>query len=115
MDRFIGKVIKPPAGAFLTGPMVTGEPSPPTEFNWQGRTYHLKTIVRRWKEHAPCRNGSGERYLRRHWYRVETREGPVMTLYFDRQPRPGRKPTERWCLYTTATDEQPEGWGHAAV
>jgi hypothetical protein len=55
-----------------------------------------------WRSYGDDRGRSGgERYLRKHWYRIETVCGKVMTLYFDRQPRRGRGPTKgRWTLYS---------------
>ena len=51
-------------------------------------------------------------YLRRHWYRIETTNGDVMTLYFNRQPRRGRGPVKgRWTLYSwrQQDNEQTDG------
>jgi hypothetical protein len=43
------------------------------------------------------RHGSGERYVRKHWYRVKTTEGPEMKIYFERQRRSSGG--SRWRLY----------------
>ena len=32
-------------------------------------------------------SGSREQYLRKHWFKIRTKDHQVMTLYFDRQAR----------------------------
>ena len=46
-----------------------------------------------------CKHGSGESYVRKHWFEVETTTGRKAVLYFERQPR-GRNKTARWWLYS---------------
>jgi hypothetical protein len=38
-------------------------------------------------------------YVRKHWYEVATASDGTMKIYFDRQPRGGRK-TPRWWLFS---------------
>ena len=78
--------------------MAMGEPGLPREFFWRGRTLRILEVRRRWKETGPCRHGSGERYVRKHWYEVVTDADGVMKIYFERQPRGGPK-SARWWLY----------------
>ena len=46
-----------------------------------------------------CRHGSHEMYDRKHWYEVVTVSDGIMKLYFDRQPRGGKK-EPRWWLFS---------------
>jgi len=79
--------------------MAIGEPGLPGEFLWRGRTVRIVEVLRSWKETGPCRHGSGEQYVRKHWYEVVTASDGVMKIYFERQPRGGRK-SARWWIYS---------------
>jgi SAM-dependent methyltransferase len=99
-DQFISEAITPDAGSFGL-PAVAGEPALPRRFAWRQRTYEVREVVRAWKEHEPDRtHGSGELYLRKHWFEVRVDDGSVMKLYFQRQPASGRAAKVRWWLYT---------------
>jgi hypothetical protein len=80
--------------------MTRGEPGLPQCFTWRDKEYHIAEVLEAWKEDGPCRSGSTEMYLRKHWFRIATKEGPEMTLYFQRQPHSQRKSKARWWLYT---------------
>ena len=110
-EEFIGEAILPVPGSGDAATASRGEPGVPHEFDWRGRRYRLAGIVRAWKTSGPCRHGSGEMYLRRHWYRVLTDPPAIMTLYCDRQSRLPRRPKARWWLYTIepATDPGTPG------
>ncbi len=80
-----------------------------------GRPYNLgeaygraAAVLEAWKEDGPCRHGSGEMYLRKHWFKILTEQGPQMTIYFDRQARSKRQSKARWWLYTIER-ERPLG------
>jgi phosphoribosylglycinamide formyltransferase-1 len=60
-------------------------------------------VLDTWKTTSACRHGSGERYVRKHWARIRTADGTVMTLYFERQARSRRELKTRWWLYTIDT------------
>jgi hypothetical protein len=119
-EQFVSEAIEPVGATFDTGRMARGEPGLPGEFIWRGRTVRIVKVLRSWKETGPCRNGSDEQYVRKHWYEVATaspltppstrgREGSVrgvMKIYFERQPR-GRHKTQRWWLFSLC--EEPTG------
>jgi hypothetical protein len=44
-------------------------------------------------------HGSGEQYVRKHWYLVEDSFGRELEIYFDRQARGPRTKT-RWTLFS---------------
>jgi len=98
-EEFIGESITPVAGTFETAAMARGEPAVPGQFTWRGRRYSTAEVLEAWKETGPCRTGGAEQYLRKHWYRVRTDDGLVMTLYFERQPRSRSRSKARWWLY----------------
>ena len=102
-QRFIGASIQPVEGTIDPTRMSAGEPGLPREFRWQARTFRIERVLQTWRETGPCHHGSGEKYLRKHWFEVVTEAGETMKIYFERQPRPGRK-SGRWRLYTI---EQP--------
>lgn len=77
-----------------------GEPALPLRFRWRRQTHEIATVLRRWKEYNADRtHGSGERYLRRHWFEVYLADGTQWTLYFLRQPGSRRTAKFRWWLY----------------
>ena len=110
-ETFVGEELIPVAGTFATGGMTRREPGLPERFTWRGREYRIVGLSGKWKSDGPCRNGSDEKYLRRHWFRVVTDPAAVMTIYFDRQPKDRGKPRARWWIYTVSeadeSDDQP--------
>ena len=105
-EEFVSEQIKPVAGTFDPAAMTRGEPGLPQRFVWRDTEYTLAAVLEVWKEDGPCRQGSGERYLRKHWFKVLTEQGPRMTIYFDRQARSNRQPKARWWLYTIDRGER---------
>ena len=106
-ETFVGQPITPADVSFAASPMALGEPGLPRKFSWQGRAFSVTEILEQWKETGDCRHGSGERYVRKHWYRIRTTEDLEMTIYFERQARSRGKPrgASRWRLYTLRTTE----------
>jgi hypothetical protein len=100
MDEFVSEPITPLPGAFDTHAMAAGLPGLPAGFTWRGQAYEVAQVVQRWKKSAPegGRPG-GERYLRRHYFRLCMRDGTDWVVYFMRQaPRSGAIKA-RWFLY----------------
>ncbi len=99
-ERFVSKPIDP----LLNGEDAImgdgGEPVLPRRFGWNDHIHEVDAVLDRWRTYGACRHGSGEQYLRRHWFKVRTADGATMTLYFDRQPRRQGKKNQRWWLYT---------------
>ena len=69
----------------------------------------MAALLEKWKETGRCRNGSAERYVRKHWFRIRTTGGLEMKIFFERQARSARERKQRWWLYTVDTpeDNQP--------
>jgi phosphoribosylglycinamide formyltransferase-1 len=99
--EFVGEALKPVAGAADAAGMSRGEPGLPKRFTWRGREYHVTRLLKTWKTSGPCRNGSSEVYLRRHWYTIETDPPATLTIYCDRQAKDRRKPKARWWVFTS--------------
>ena len=98
-ERFISEAIVPVVATSDTSLMAQGGPGLPREFLWRGQPLAVKSIVRSWSDTGPCRNGSAEQYVRKHWFEVVTQNGETMKIYFDRQPRGGAK-APRWWLFS---------------
>jgi phosphoribosylglycinamide formyltransferase-1 len=98
-ERFVSEPIEPLGGSFDMARMAVGGPGLPRAFAWRGETLEIATVVRTWRETGPCRHGSPEVYVRKHWFEVTTCAGAVLRLYFDRQPRGGRG-AARWWLFS---------------
>jgi len=107
MDEFICDPLMPDRTTFDADRMAAGEPGLPSRFSWRGEEVRVHTVVHTWKETGCCHHGSGERYVNKHWYEVETDRG-TMKVYFERKARGGAGGA-RWWLFSiaparTATD-----------
>ena len=101
-EEFVSEEMTPVAGTADTAAMARGEPGLPGRFMWRGDEYGIAGVIEKWKTSSPCSHGSGEVYLRRHWYRILTDPPAVMTVYCQRQARNRRRPKARWWIYTVA-------------
>ena len=108
-EQFVGDRIRPVPGMLRTLGMTRREPGLPRRFTWRGEQVEVAEVLERWKQTGPCTSGSGERYVRKHWYRVRTTDGLVMKIYFERQARRGRQQMSRWWLYTVSAPAGTEG------
>ncbi len=99
-QEFICEEIKPIVGSGDAAGASTAEPGLPRWFTWRGTQYEVVGVIEKWKTSGPCRHGSDEMYLRRHWYTVQTTPHAIMTIYFDRQTRRGQNPRKRWWVYS---------------
>jgi len=97
-ETFVGEAIIPEDVSFAASPMATGKPGLPTQFSWKGNRFSIHQVLEEWKEAGDFRHGSGERYVRKHWYRIKTNDGQEMKLYFERQGRSSGG--SRWRLYS---------------
>lgn len=102
-EHFIGASIQPVDGTIDPARMSAGEPGLPREFRWKKQVIKIERVLRTWREMGDCHHGSGERYLRKHWFEVVTEAGERMKIYFERQAKAGQKKS-RWHLYTLADD-----------
>jgi phosphoribosylglycinamide formyltransferase-1 len=102
-ERFIGADLIPVTATSDTARMAAGEPGLPREFRWGDQTVTIVDVRRNWHDTGPCDHGSRERYVRKHWYEVETAAHGVMKIYFDRQPPHGRGKGSRWRLFSIVT------------
>ena len=99
-EEFVSEPITPVTGTFDAAPMTRGEPGLPSRFVWREQEYAVAGVLEAWKETGPCKSGSPEQYLRKHWFKVRTDDGLEMTIYFERQARTKRQGKKRWWLYT---------------
>ena len=98
-----------PVGDFDTAAMARGEPGLPSGFRWGKRTLEIAEVLERWKEHGDCKHGSGERYLRKHGYRLRTADGLILKIYFQRSFGRAQKASSRWWLQSV--EEEVESLG----
>ena len=99
-ERFVSEPIQPVVEAIDTAGMAVGEPGFPTRFVWRDTEYRVDELLEKWKETGPCTSGGGERYVRKHWFRLRTITGEEMKIYCERKPRSARQRKRRWWLYT---------------
>jgi hypothetical protein len=69
------------------------EPSLPTAFHWRNETLAIKSVRDRRRSTKVDR---GDTYLKRHWFDLETVDGRVITVYYDRAAKRGHP---HWWLY----------------
>ncbi|MCC7144959.1 MAG: hypothetical protein IT443_00785 [Phycisphaeraceae bacterium] len=123
-ELLVSEPLAPVAGSFDAQAMARGEPGLPGRFVWRGREYRVVEVLEEWKSSTP-EGGSGELYLRRHWFTVgvvrtevgessepategggtsEVSSGTLrMTIYCLRQTPRGsskRAAKARWWVYT---------------
>ena len=100
-DQFICEQLKPIGNDFDTAGMSRGEPGLPGGFQWRGENLEIVEVIESWKERVHEHHTSGEKYTRKHWYRIRTTSGVVMNIYFERKMRTSA--TARWWIYTIET------------
>jgi hypothetical protein len=101
-ETFVGEPIEPKPGSFDTGMMARGGPGLPRAFTWCGREYQVLGVMDSW--HTKERGHGMDReyhYVRRHYYRIKTTTGEIMTISFDRKPQ-GERGRQRWSLFSIA-------------
>lgn len=102
---FVSEPIVPLDSSFDVSGMARGEPGLPHRFRWKKRGFAVARVLDQWKGHGDCAHGSGERYVRRHDYRVETTDGAVLHVYFIRSfGRGSFRRNNRWWLHSIEKD-----------
>ena len=92
--------------------MARGQPGLPTGFTWRGRHYAIREVLQTWKQtEAEGHRPGGERYYRKHCFRIRTDSGETMTIYAVRHAKPGENPRRRWWLYTIDHEISPDRGG----
>ena len=107
-EQFVSEPIKPITEVVAARSFEIGAPLLPAQFIWRGRILCAREILEQWKETSPCKHGSGELYVRKHWFRLRTEEGEELKIYFERQPRASRssaKNSPRWWLFSLRAAE----------
>lgn len=101
-EKFIGEAIRPVEGTMDALAMSRGGPGLPAKFVWRTKEYTVAETLETWKETGDSREGPGEQYRRKHWFRIRTTDGRTMKLYFERRARSGNQRKSRWWLCTVA-------------
>jgi Domain of unknown function (DUF6504) len=98
-EDFISEAIQPVIETIDTSRMAAGEPGLPRQFRWRSQVIQIAQVLSTWRETGPCHHGSGEQYVRKHWFEVATDTGVKMKIYFERQSRSANK-KNRWWLFS---------------
>jgi hypothetical protein len=99
--EFVSEPIHPDRATFDAGAMSRGLTGLPAGFTWRDRHYIVAALLDSWKHSEPeGHRPGGERYYRKHYYRVVVDSGETMTLYSLRRVKTGEKPKQRWWLYS---------------
>lgn len=99
-EQFISEPLKPVTDSVDQRSFAIGAPLLPTEFLWRNRTLVVSHVCEQWKDTGPCRHGSGELYVRKHWFRLQLNTGEEIKVYFQRQPRSSGREKSRWWLFS---------------
>lgn len=103
-SAFVSEPLTPLEQSFDAARMAHGEPGMPRKFRWRRRTIEVAEVLETWKEYGDCTHGSGERYLRKHGYRIRTTDGLVLKIYFQRRyGKVQRKESSRWWVFSIET------------
>lgn len=89
----MSRPIAPAGNAFVT-PATGSEPPVPAAFVVEEQLLNVTLVARSWRS---TKSDRGDNYLKRHWFELETAEGPRLEVYFDREARRG---APQWWLYT---------------
>jgi len=84
MPIFVSEPITPLDASFDASGMARGEPGLPKKFRWRKRDWLVAEILESGKDYGGCAHGSGERYVRKHSYRIRTTDDWILNLYFQR-------------------------------
>ncbi len=98
-EEFISEALTPVPGTLDSAGMARGEPGLPRYFTWRAAEYEVAEVLETWKTSGLS---SGELYLRRHWYRIRTTSGLVLTIYCQRTGMSGgaKSRKARWWVYS---------------
>jgi len=100
-ERLISEAIEPIRdGTAEPAPAAPGEPIPPGRFRWRDRDVTVTTVLEKWKGLSPRAANVRGQYVRRHWYRIRTAEGQVMTIYLVRTAANVSRHRPSWWLYS---------------
>ncbi len=104
-ETLLSEPIQPaPESPILVAPTV-GEPLLPSRFRRGKLIITFTALLEKWKESGPCQSGSGERYVRRHGYRLRDSDGAIYRVYFERQAG-GRSRRARWRIYSRENPDE---------
>lgn len=107
--EFVGESIEPVRETLDAVRMARGEPGLPGRFRWRGAEHEIAAVIETWKTTSDCTHGSREQYVNRHWYRVRTTTGTVLTLSFDRRAKTPRELRSAWRVLSIDVPEPAAG------
>jgi hypothetical protein len=104
--EFISEPIVPQRGSADASAMARGVHGLPSVFKWRDRRYAVRRVIESWmRSETEGHRPGGERYYRRHYYRIVVDTGEIMTIYAVRQLKPGESKRNRWQLYTIESND----------
>ena len=105
-ERLVSEAIEPIRDeATEQAPAAAGDPIPPGRFRWREREVAVAAVLEKWKGFSPRAANVRGQYVRRHWYRVRTADGEVMTIYLVRTAANASRHRPGWWLYSV--EESP--------
>jgi hypothetical protein len=96
--------------------MARGEAGLPAQFHWRDILYEVRRVLEEWKTSSP-EGGSGELYLRRHWFRIvaapiapPTSASTRRAAPIDHQPPPDPLTCTLYCLRRATPHQAKRRW-----
>src|SRR5512146_2545970 len=109
-ERLISEPIAPvPDAEPADHPHEMGEPVLPSRFRFRETEFRVDAVLEGWKSYSPRAANTRGRYVRRHWYRIRTDSGRVLTIYFVRTTQTGSRKEKGWWVYSEAIPEDGLG------
>lgn len=107
--RFIGQEIQV---EFNEQPLLEKKPHAPDRFKWEGHIHQVESVLSEWQdfqrrgrvarnmrpENAATARRRGSWGVGRFYFRIETQEGRIFDLYYDRAPRSADDRLGGWFL-----------------
>lgn len=107
---FIGEEIEV---GFARPPLLSKKPPPPSRFSWQEQSFEVAQLISSWSayerrgrmarnmsaEHLRIASTRGSWGVGRLYYRLQTKDGRVFDLYYDRAPARAGDRHGHWILW----------------
>ena len=119
--RFIGEAIQVD---FKKPPALEKKPGCPISFNWRDHKYVIIALLKEWHDYKrkgdmmrnirPRRIDDAERRgswgVGRDYYRVQTDNGQIFDIYYDRAPQNVEQRKGGWYLFRELSADQQPDW-----
>ncbi|MDX2111487.1 MAG: DUF6504 family protein [Verrucomicrobiota bacterium] len=97
-ETLLSAPLKPVDTSDVVLAQTVGEPILPRQFQQGKEVLTITSVMEKWKESEVA--GCGDRYVRKHWYKVQIEDGRTAKLYCLRKADSRASAKQRWWLYS---------------